>query len=239
LLQTAAQHSFKVATISQFSAQEIALHLNRPANTIGMAPNGIPSLGPDRLPPHIPQPFILCVGTLSNRKNQHRLIEAFLQWNPGNLHLVLAGSATTDITWEYQPLLNQAIATGHVHWINHPSDTELKGLYTHASAFACLSLYEGFGLPIAEALSHHLPCLIADIPVFREHFEGHALVVDPHQITVISKGLEQLVEEAPLWRARAANFDPLNKKLDFKLSAQKIASWTDSATTLTSQATTA
>jgi glycosyltransferase involved in cell wall biosynthesis len=239
LMQNAAQHSFKVATISHFSAREISLHMARPIDAIGLAPNGIPSLGPDSVPPQVPQPFILCVGTLSNRKNQHRLIEAFLQWNPNHVHLVLAGSTSSDITWDYQPLLDQAIATGHVHWVNHPTDAQLKGLYTHATAFACVSLYEGFGLPIAEALSHHLPCLVADIPVFREYFEGHALFVDPEHTSSIVAGLKQIIHETPLWTERATAFDPLSKHLDFKHSAQRIAAWTNSATALTSQATTA
>jgi glycosyltransferase involved in cell wall biosynthesis/O-antigen ligase len=235
-MRTMAQRSLKMATISRFSAAEMERTLGIPAPQIGWAPNGIPPLAVQAELPSIAQPYILSVGTLSDRKNQHQLIQAFLSAPLPGVQLVLAGNSSPDIAWSHQGLLEKALATGRVHWINQPSDAVLKGLYQNAAAFAYVSLYEGFGLPIAEALAHNLPCVVADIPVFREFFEGHVLFTDIGQPTALASSLEQILAERSVWVERATAFNPLNKGLDFKWTSQEIEGWVNRATALTSQA---
>lgn len=235
MLQWHVKHCQKLMAISPFTAQEISNNLKLNGKSIGLAPNGVPHLGSEVIPAPFSFPYILAVGTLSDRKNQHRLLAAFLAWNPDNMHLVLAGNSAPDLAWSHGDLLAEALATGKVHWVQNPSDAQLLGLYSGATACAYLSLYEGFGLPIAEALTQRIPTVMADIPAFASYFQGHGMMVDPLDEHAIQMALIQVTQEASLWKARAAGFNPMALGLDYAKTANLLAEWANDATVLTSR----
>lgn len=103
--------------------------------------------------PILERPYILAVGTVQPRKNYQRLIEALglLRRAGIDIDLAIAGGKG----WLDSPIFaaaNHPEVVGHVHFLGHVADDLLPDLYTHARCFAMPSLYEGFGIPILEAM---------------------------------------------------------------------------------------
>lgn len=154
-------------------------------------------------------PYVLSVGVQQPRKNVERLVRAFAQFkshHPDAPHiLVICGKEG----WGDQPRLtnSQLLFTGYV------ADDELPALYSGADLFAYPSLYEGFGLPILEAMACGCAVLTSDRGAMREVAGNAAQSADPHSIESIARALENVLCDVP-WRdnlqlmgcARAAEF---------------------------------
>jgi glycosyltransferase involved in cell wall biosynthesis len=115
--------------------------------------------------------YFLCVGTLEPRKNIRFLVDAYValpQHVKEKFSLVLAGGIgwkmADDITY-----IQTYVDNGErIVMTNYVSDTERQQLYEHARSFVMPSHYEGFGMPVLEAMVYGLPCAVNDIEVFRE-----------------------------------------------------------------------
>ena len=78
------------------------------------------------------------------------------------------------------------------------SDNERASLYQHASLFVLPSIYEGFGMPLLEAMHYSVPVIASDIPVFHEVAGDAAVYVDQNSPAAISKAIEQVITDKPL-----------------------------------------
>lgn len=150
--------------------------------------------------------FILSVCTLQPRKNLPRLVAAYARL-PVDLReafpLVLIGAdgwMNTGLLRDIERLTQarQAIVPGYV-----PRDTLLK-LYASAAVFAYPSLFEGFGLPVAEAMASGVATLTSNLTSLPEVAAGAALEVDPRSIEDIETGLKRLLNDAALRDAYVA-----------------------------------
>jgi glycosyltransferase involved in cell wall biosynthesis len=166
-------------------------------------------------------PFLLAVGTLEPRKNLTRLLAAFAEAGvelPEH-HLVVVGPAG----WgRALPPRNsrapvRAVLAGPV------DETTLQGLYAIADGLAYPSLYEGFGLPVLEAMAHGTPVLTSDRSSLPEVAGDAALLVDPVEVSDIAKGLVELVGDGEL-RARLATAGP-RRAAAFSWPATAAATW--------------
>jgi alpha-1,3-rhamnosyl/mannosyltransferase len=157
------------------------------------------------------KPYVLAVGTLEPRKNLERLMEAWWSLDEsarGDAVLALVGP----VGWDAAPILAAARDRG-AHLLGRVSEDELRALYAGASAFAYPSLYEGFGLPILEAMAAGAPVLTSTVSSLPEVAGDAALLVDPFDVGAIAAGLARLLGDAALaddlrargW-ARAAEF---------------------------------
>jgi glycosyltransferase involved in cell wall biosynthesis len=150
-------------------------------------------------------PFVLAIGVLEPRKNLSRLMDAFQILKnrgrvPSNLKLVLAGGKgwLFDSIFDHHaesPIRNDIVLPGFV------SDDLLPALYSAAQAFAFPSLYEGFGLPILEAMACGTPVVASRASCLPEVADGAAVMIDPTDVDQLADGLEQVVIDLPL-RAR-------------------------------------
>ncbi|MGR5220935.1 glycosyltransferase family 4 protein [Vibrio parahaemolyticus] len=145
--------------------------------------------------------YILSVCTLEPRKNLTRLIEAYKSL-PANIReqspLVLVG----DSGWKNEAMVDSArslVASGQIKFTGYVSDRELKQLYASAMVFAYPSLYEGFGLPVVEAMASGAPVLTSNCGATKEVAGDGALLVEPTSIEAITSGLLKLIEN-PLLR---------------------------------------
>lgn len=124
------------------------------------------------------KPFILFVGTMERRKNITTLVEAFARVaQTADLQLVMVGRpgygfSEIEASIKRQACRERYILTGYV------SDKELSMLYTLADLFAYPSLYEGFGIPLVEAMSFGLPIVASRIPASEEVAGDVALYYD-------------------------------------------------------------
>ena len=148
-------------------------------------------------------PFLLAVGTMEPRKNLPRLLAAFGEVTdelPDHF-LVVAGP----VGWG--PTLRPTWDSVRVKLAGPVGDPVLRALYRTAEGLAYPSLYEGFGLPVVEAMAHGLPVLTSDRSSLPEVAGDAAVLVDPLDRGAIAKGLVRLVTDSAL-RRRLADAGP-------------------------------
>ncbi len=146
----------------------------------------------------IEPPYVLGVGTLQPRKNFARLIAAFrLARERHQLphRLVIAGGRG----WLYDDILVAAREAGDaVLLAGYVDDSDLPALYSAADLFAFPSLYEGFGIPLLEAMGCGTPVLTAQASSLPEVAGDAALLVEPTDIEAIAAGLWRLLSDEAL-----------------------------------------
>ncbi|HXF56418.1 MAG TPA: glycosyltransferase family 1 protein [Actinomycetota bacterium] len=149
----------------------------------------------DRL--KVRRPYVLFVGTLEPRKNLVRLVQAYRRVAAGVPHaLVLAGP----MGWRPRPLL-QAVAEegpGRVVLTGRLPEEALDALYRGADAFVYPSLYEGFGLPVLEAMARGIPCVVSAASSLPEVAGEAALLVDPRSTADLAGAIERVLTDGAL-----------------------------------------
>jgi glycosyltransferase involved in cell wall biosynthesis len=188
---------------------------------VTVIPLGVTPLAPaGPLPPGLEPGYILAVSTIEPRKNYPRLLEAYRRLRreslpiiigdrPGVPELVIAGRPG----WAYGDALQRINAEPGVRYLGHVDDPTLSALYQSASVLAFPSLYEGFGLPLLEAMAHGVPAVVGNAGALPELAHGAAILVDPEDVASIADGLQRLLADASLreklgaeGRRRAADF---------------------------------
>jgi glycosyltransferase involved in cell wall biosynthesis len=159
-------------------------------------------------------PYVLSVGTLEPRKNLVRLVRAYRRMaGHGAPHtLVLAGP----MGWGSQSLLHEietGEAPGEIVLTGRVPPDELDALYRAADAFVYPSLYEGFGLPVLEAMARGVPTIVSTSSSLPEVAGEAAVPVDPRSTGALAEALERVTTDRYLaarlseaGRARAARF---------------------------------
>lgn len=158
------------------------------------------------------EPYVLSVGTLQPRKNYLRLVEGFIQFQAETgvtAHLLIAGGRG----WLYDAILAEAQRHESVRLLGFVEDNDLPALYRGASLFAFTSLYEGFGLPVLEAMACGTPVVCSNTSSLPEVAGDSALLVDPENPDELTEamirafGEEELREEmSDRGLAQAAGF---------------------------------
>ena len=152
--------------------------------------------------------YILTVGTVQPRKNYIRLMQAC---DPliasGNLELVIAGKPA----WLSEPIVEAAAERPYTRLLGFVADADLPALYRQAKAFAFPSLYEGFGIPVVEAMACGTPVVGSAVSSIPEVVGDAGLLVDPLDIAGWREALRRVCEDSGLradLRARGLNRAP-------------------------------
>jgi len=140
------------------------------------------------------RPFVLCAGTLEPRKNLIRLFEAFSEL-PERLRaehlLVVVGPAG----WDYDEILARAREHGdEIKLVGEVPDGDLAALYRLCTVFCYPSLYEGFGLPLLEAMTAGAPSITSNVSSLPEVGGDGARYVEPTSVAQIAATLEELLD---------------------------------------------
>lgn len=144
--------------------------------------------------------FWLCVGTLEPRKNHLRLLRAYarIKNRLGNVDpLILAGGKGW-LMDDLQRLIDNLGLTGDVHITGYVSDEALQWLYQNCFAAVYPSLFEGFGLPVLEAMSQGAAVVTSNVTSIPEIAGDAALLVDPYQEQDLAGAMYQLVRQPAL-----------------------------------------
>jgi glycosyltransferase involved in cell wall biosynthesis len=144
-------------------------------------------------------PYILYVGSIEARKNLNTLLEAYDQvrcWSE-NWKLVIVGAHR----WKYSSVfstLERLQLTSSVYFTGYVAEEDLPILYNGASLFIFPSLYEGFGLPVLEALACGTPVVTSNCASLPEVAGEAAILVDPLDVNAIALAIRQVLEEPDL-----------------------------------------
>lgn len=133
--------------------------------------------------------FVLCTGTLEPRKNLLRVLEAHAGL-ARKIQLVLVGPRG----WQFDPILEEAAQRNDVRVLGQISDEELAGLYQACTVFCYPSLYEGFGLPLLEAMSAGAACVTSSVSSLPEVGGDAVVYVDPTSVEEIRAAIERVLE---------------------------------------------
>jgi len=166
------------------------------------------------------KPFILFLGTLEPRKNILTLLKAFARILDQIPHdLVLVGQKG----WKWEPIFKEMERPGlkqRVHWIGYVPDSERVFFYNTASFLAYPSWYEGFGMPLLEAMQCGCPVITSRKSAMPEVVGEAALLIDPNSLEDLQGAMLRLVQEPGLAeKLRMAGFEQA-KKFSWETSAR-------------------
>jgi glycosyltransferase involved in cell wall biosynthesis len=196
------QYATRIATVSEFSKQDLCATFSLDSEKIDVIGNGFnSSFKPiseeqkkqTQLELTGGRPYFLFVGSLHPRKNVHGIVKAFNAFcNENSTHdLILAGR----LFWDYPELkcaLNEAY-TGRVHEIGFLPNEKLPGVYASAEALVFPSFYEGFGIPLLEAEMCGIPVITTKGSAMEEISNGTAWLVNPYKTEEIVEAMNALV----------------------------------------------
>lgn len=144
--------------------------------------------------------YLLSVGTLEPRKNLQRLILAFKQLPESQKNkypLVLAGLKGWN-TSSFEKLIGELIKKKQLYCLGYVPEAYLPYLYSGAYGFIYISIYEGFGLPLLEAMASGIPTLASSESAMPEVVGAAALITNPFDIDLIADKLNQLITDLTL-----------------------------------------
>ena len=211
-----------VTTVSHSSFDDIVRAGVSDSNKIIVVSNGVNR--PNSIEKKIDRSFFLFVGTLEPRKNLTRLLQAY-----GSLPLSIKEKMKLVIVggkgWGEVNLLDtitQLDLTEYVKVLGRVDDATLATLYTNAQFLVMPSLYEGFGLPLVEAMSYGTPVLTANNSSMPEVAGNAGLLVDALDVESIADGLQEMITNNEL-RERLAKNAKLNaSRFSWDESAKKL-----------------
>lgn len=145
------------------------------------------------------RPYIFSVGTVQPRKNYTRLIQALARLRAAghDIDLVIAGGRG----WLEDPIyaaIQEQKLSEHVHFIGFAGDADLPALYSDAACVALPSLYEGFGLPVLEAMACGTPVVTSNLSSLPEVAGDATLLIDPLDLDALVHALERLLTDSAL-----------------------------------------
>lgn len=203
-----------IGTVSEYSKRDIAEKVGAPLDKIRVIPNGLREPNPQD--PNlekelskrfeISDSFVLNVGGIHERKNIVRLIQAFsklIKNHRYNGKLLITGNVSgapyqekmkslCDAAIKKTGMGNKILFTGYI------SETELDTLFRTAEFLVYPSLYEGFGIPILEAMKVGLPVITSNVTAMPEVAADAALLIDPNSVDAIAAGMVKLLNNETL-----------------------------------------
>lgn len=206
-----------ILTDSQFVAEEAQRHYGIPAERFKVAPLGYANRFHPRSLAHVrpvvqplgvePGAYLLCVGTLEPRKNlllalrAHALLPEAVRRRYPLLIVGVPGWRQADFATE----MNAALASGFVRLLGYLDDDALAILLAGARMLLFPSFYEGFGLPVLEAMASGVPVLLSPGSALLEVAGEAGVYVDARDPTAWCERILQLIEDEDEWQSRRTN----------------------------------
>lgn len=197
-----------VMTVSHNAGQDLERYLHVDPSRLHVVPAGVGDQF-RRLPPDtalevaarygLRQPYVLHVGIPAPRKNVVRLVEAFagLHERLPEYRLVLVGRSAKHMP-EVAAAVDRLGLADSVSLIGHVRDDDLPAIYGAASLFVLPSLYEGFGLPLLEAMACGTPIACADATSLPEVAGDAAVLFDPLDVPAMTAAMARVLTEPQL-----------------------------------------
>jgi glycosyltransferase involved in cell wall biosynthesis len=180
-----ARAAARIIVGSAFTRDEVAALLQVSEAKIRVIPYGVGGAFTAPDDPAAAGDYVLAVSTLEPRKNLARLVEGFQRADLDGLELRVVGAEG----WG-----GVRLGGDRVRWLGEISDGELARQYRGAACAAYVSLYEGFGLPVLEAMASGTSVVAPAGPPYTEFADGVAVLVDPLDPDSIANGLREAID---------------------------------------------
>jgi len=206
-----------VTTVSQSVRQEIESKFPFLRGRVGVVPNGVSdefrpatsqAIMRVRQKHNLPDRFFFCLGSMDPRKNLKTLIAAFAQaglFERSGTALVIGGGRFSSFAQD--PDLSALLRRPGVRHLGYVEDGDLPALYSGCRAFVFPSVYEGFGIPLIEALACGASVVCSDIPVFREIGKNRVSYFSARSIEALALALlaaDATEPRPPVWAAETS-----------------------------------
>jgi glycosyltransferase involved in cell wall biosynthesis len=217
-LRRAARRAEAVIAVSRHTATDLVRLTRVPPERVHVVPAAV-SVPEGDLDPEpvlrrlrIPRPYLLFAGTLEPRKNLVRLVRAYRR---AALRIPHALVITGPLGWRVQRLHRELAVPGRGRVVvtGRVAAADLDALFRGADGFCYPSLYEGFGMPVLEAMARGIPVITSTASSLPEVAGDAAVLVDPRSVRDLSDAIETLVSDreeagrlAAMGRSRAAGF---------------------------------
>jgi glycosyltransferase involved in cell wall biosynthesis len=204
LVPLGARRSTRVITGSQAIAEDLVANLGIPSSQIDVVPHGIGLRPPSGAATTTDvraqlgfgeRPMVLTVSAKRPHKNLARLIGALALIAPERRPVLALPGYPTPHEEELRRLAARLLNPGDVHFLDWVRPETLEGLYAAASAFVFPSLYEGFGLPVLEAMARGIPVACSAAPTLDEVAADACLRFDPLDTAAIARAIETLIRD--------------------------------------------
>lgn len=149
-----------------------------------------------RIKYNLPTDYLLFVGAIEPRKNIAAILQALLQENI-DIPLVVVGRKTDYVT-ELLQLVEKLKLTNRVLFLHSVETIDLPALYQQAMLFIYPSIFEGFGIPILEALCSETPVITSAGSCFEETGGEHTIYIEPHNATEIGTAIKKVLNDSGL-----------------------------------------
>ncbi|MDH7486095.1 MAG: glycosyltransferase family 1 protein [Anaerolineae bacterium] len=209
--RSATRRAVRIIAVSRQTRDDLAQILQVPLEKVDVVHNGVSEafhpvaaqeVAAFRQRRGLPPRFILFLGTLEPRKNIERLLEAFARWLKGAgremqeaVKLVVAGAKG----WYFEHIFARAAALGLADEVLFPGflpAAELPWWYRAAECFVYPSLYEGFGLPVLEAMACGTPVITSSASSLPEVAGDAAITVNPYDVAALAEAIAQVMADA-------------------------------------------
>jgi glycosyltransferase involved in cell wall biosynthesis len=198
VMKRACGRAARILTVSEFTKKQII-------DWSGVSPEKVLNVGcavdpeyqPDGDSYGLPFSYFLSVSNRKRHKNEFRIVEAFARANlDSRTHLVFTGEPVADLV----RLIKAHQLLSRVDFIGVVPEAKLPSLYRSAEALIFPSLYEGFGIPILEAMACGTPVVTSNVAAMPEVAGDAALLVDPTAVGQIAEAIKRIVRDTSLRR---------------------------------------
>ncbi|MFN3762132.1 MAG: glycosyltransferase family 4 protein, partial [Anaerolineae bacterium] len=188
--------------VSEATRQDLLRCFRVPADRVAVIPEAADPAFCPRPPAEIdalrrkyalPESFVLYVGSNKPHKNLTRLMEAWAQITEYGIRNTLILAGPWDPRYPEPRLLAERLGLQNICWLGPVPDEDLPALYSAATLFVFPSLYEGFGLPVLEAMACGAPVVCSDTSSLPEVAGDAALRVDPTDVRALAAAITELL----------------------------------------------
>jgi glycosyltransferase involved in cell wall biosynthesis len=211
IVKRACHRAALILTVSDFTRGQIIDWSGAPPEKVVNVGCGVdPEYKPEGDSYELAFPYFLCVSNRRRHKNELRVVEAFGQAGlDPRIHLVFTGEPTVEL----QRVIQTYSVSQRIDFVGMVPEARLPSLYRGSEALIFPSLFEGFGLPVLEAMACGTPVVTASVTALPEVAGDAALLVDPTSVEQIAGAMERIISDTSLrvqlrerGLARAAQF---------------------------------
>jgi alpha-1,3-rhamnosyl/mannosyltransferase len=231
MIRRALSRADRIITVSWNSKRDLVDYFGVPGSRIEVVYNGVSEAFRSDVAPEqrrrvaerydLTAPYLLFLGGAKPHKNVQNVVRAFAEARrTGDLpHVLVLAGAMPENTARLEALLSALELNASVRRPGIVPEEDLPALYAGAAVFLYPTLYEGFGLPVVEAMASGVPVLTSTTSALQEIAGGYAYVVDPMDIDAIARGIRELA----LKESARSHFAELGRKRALDFSWDKAA----------------